>query len=213
MQQRRTRWWNVFVPLLCSGLLTLGLASAEAVDNDESRATLRGVSAIEVGVGEIPPAVVHAGVTQEGIRHEIEQHLRHAGVTLLTRKALLQRPNAAFVAVSVGIVRHPRGQMYAYAIDVSVYQTATLTRNTALTLSLPTWSSASFGLVGSTALHELLPRVSEQVVQFVKAYRLMNPRTGEQRLVPVKPAIPNRPRDTRGRPRGQQHASEARPTR
>lgn len=211
--RQRACEWSVLVPLLCSGLLTLGPLSAWAVDNEESRATLRGVMALEVGVGEVLPAMVRAGLTQETIRREVEQHLRHAGLALLTREALLQHPDAAFFAVSVGAARHPAGQLYAYAIDVSVYQTATLARNTAITLSLPTWSSGSFGIVGATNLRDLLPRIRERVAQFVKAHRLVHPRKGGQRLTPAQSVSPSRPKAARERPRTQTPTPASRTTR
>ncbi|MGE3539835.1 MAG: hypothetical protein AB7N91_20685 [Candidatus Tectimicrobiota bacterium] len=161
--------------LLCT-LLALLPGSVAAFDNEESRATLRGLVGIEVGVGEITPEIARAGVTLETIRKHVSQRLQRAGITVLNREELLQRADAAFLAVTVGAIRHPGGQLYAYSIDVSVYQTATLLRDAGIVLSLPTWSIASFGIVSSANLRALLDSIGKRVEQFIRAHRAVNPR-------------------------------------
>lgn len=175
MPQQRAQWWYVLGLWLCSGCAMLGPVYVWAFDNAESRATLRGVTGFEVGVGEVRPEVARAGVTPEVVRQEVIRRLRRAGITLLSREELLQRPDAAFFAVSVGAIRHPAGMLYAYSIDVGIYQAVTLTRDPAIALSLPTWSNASFGLVSHANLRGLLPSVGARVAAFIKVYRMVNP--------------------------------------
>lgn len=175
MPQQRAQWWYVLGLWLCSGCAMLGPVYVWAFDNAESRATLRGVTGFEVGVGEVRPEVARAGVTPEVVRQEVIRRLRRAGITLLSREELLQRPDAAFFAVSVGAIRHPVGMLYAYSIDVGIYQAVTLTRDPAIALSLPTWSNASFGLVSHANLRGLLPSVGARVAAFIKVYRMVNP--------------------------------------
>ncbi|MBI3327096.1 MAG: peptidoglycan-binding protein, partial [Nitrospinae bacterium] len=83
-------------------------------------------------------------------------------------------PDIAFVAVYVTTLRHTGG-LYAYAVDLAVYQAAGLLRDPT-PRSLTTWAVGSIGLVEASDLRAILTSVSQHVDQFIQAYRAVNPR-------------------------------------
>ena len=160
--------------LLFVSLMVLSTIHAWAVDNQESRASLRGLSGIGLLIGALDAEIERGGLTREQIQTEVQQRLRRAGIPLLSKEEAAQRPGAPFLAVSVNTIRHPMG-LYAYSIDVVLYQSVTLVRD-ATSASVPTWSTGTLGIVPSKRLAAILKSTAEQVEQFIRAYRTMHPR-------------------------------------
>ena len=79
----------------------------------------------------------------------------------------------AFLTVSVTTLRHPGG-LYAYTVDLAVYQTAALLRDPT-PRSLATWTAGSIGLLEPSDLHAISTAVSQQVEQFIQAYQAVHP--------------------------------------
>jgi hypothetical protein len=78
------------------------------------------------------------------------------------------------LTVSVTTLRHTEN-LYAYTVDLAVYQTAVLLRDPT-PRSLVTWSVGSIALVESSDLRAIFTSVSQQIEKFIQAYRSVNPR-------------------------------------
>lgn len=145
-----------------------------ALDDDASRATLKGLPGVAVGVGDLAPELEHGGVTKQQVQTEVERQLRRAGIPVFSSQDADASPDVAFVAVSVTTLRHEKG-LHAYAVDLAVYQAAALLRDPT-PRSLATWAVGSIGLVESTDLRAIFTSVNQNVEQFIQAYRAVNPR-------------------------------------
>jgi hypothetical protein len=179
---------------VCIGLVAMSGTHTWAMDNENTRASLRGLPGVGVLIGEIEPDIERGGVTKKQVQAEVERRLQQAGLAVLTSEAAQQSPGAPFLVISLSTIHHSIG-LYAYSIDVRVYQSASLVRD-ATVVSVPTWSVASVGMVGSTQLRALLKSVGTKVEQFVRAYRAVNPRAGsggtaasQQRATPQQQRI------------------------
>lgn len=157
-----------------------------ALDDEAARATLKGLLGVVVGVGNIAPEIEPSGVTKQQLHTEVEQQLRRAGLPVFSGQEASPRPDIAFFAVYVTTLRHT-GDLYAYAVDLAVYQAAGLLRDPT-PRSLTTWAVGSIALVEASDLRAIFTSVSQQVDQFIQAYRAVNPRAGVERGRATAPA-------------------------
>jgi hypothetical protein len=125
-------------------------------------------------VGDLASDITQHGVTKEQLQAEVERQVRRAGITVFSGQEAAAPADLAFVVVSVTTLRHT-GDLYAYAVDLAVYQTATLLRDPTRR-SLVTWTVGSLGLVGADNLRAISTSVGQQVEHFIQAYRAVNPR-------------------------------------
>jgi hypothetical protein len=125
------------------------------------------------------PDIEPSGVTRQQMQTEVERQLRRAGITVASSQEADVPPDMAFLTVSVTTLRHTGG-LYAYAVDLAVYQTATLLRDPT-PRSLATWTVGSISLVEASDLRAIFTSVSQKVDQFIQAYRAVNPRPRPER--------------------------------
>jgi len=173
----RRGWLRAFGTV--SALVILGMVAVPgmrvwALDDEASRATLKGLPGVAVGVGDVAPELAHGGVTTQQVQTEVERQLRRAGVPVFSGQEAGAPPDIAFFTVSVTTLSHTGG-LYAYAVDLAVYQAAALLRDPT-PRSLVTWAVGSIGLVEATDLRAIFTSVSQNVEQFIQAYRAVNPR-------------------------------------
>ena len=169
-------------PRACCTLSTLLLISMMVVpgkhgwaqETDAARATLKGLSGVGVWVGDLASDITQRGVTKQQLQTEVERQVRRAGIAVFSGQEAAAPSDMAFVAVSVTTLQHT-GDLYAYAVDLAVYQTATLMRDPT-PRSLATWTVGSLGLVEADNLRAISTSVSQQVEHFIQAYRAVNPR-------------------------------------
>jgi hypothetical protein len=145
-----------------------------ALDDEAARETLKGLPGVVVWVWDIAPDTEHGGVTKQQLQIEVEQQLRRAGITVSASEDSGIPSDMALLTVSVTTLRHTEN-LYAYAVDLALYQTATLLRDPT-PRSLATWSVGSIALVESSDLRAIFTSVSQKVDQFIQAYRAVNPR-------------------------------------
>jgi hypothetical protein len=164
--------------LLLIGMVTVPGIQVWAVDDEAARATLTGLPGVVVRVWDLDPELAPRGVTQQQVQTEVERQVRRAGITVFVHEDARAPADVAVLTVSVTTLRHPGG-LYAYTVDLAVYQTAVLRRDPT-PHSLATWTVGSLALVEASDVRALFTSVHEQVEKFIKAYRAMNPRASPE---------------------------------
>jgi hypothetical protein len=149
-----------------------------ALDDEATRETLKGLPGVVVWVWDVAPETEHGGVTKQQLQTEVERQVRRAGITVSASGDANTPSDMAWLTVSVTTLRHTEN-VYAYAVDLAVYQTATLLRDST-PRSLVTWSVGSIALVESSDLRAIFTSVHQKVDQFIHAYRSVNPRTNPE---------------------------------
>jgi len=148
-------------------LLLAGLA--RAADDEEGRASLKGIASFEVVVEGIQPDAERDGLTQSQIQTEVEARLRQAGIKVVASSPYMLYVNVDTTKKNMG--------SYAYNIYVSFEQPVTLLRDTKRVQTFAvTWSVGSIGTVGSDRLRDVRSDVSDLVDQFITAYLEQNPK-------------------------------------
>jgi peptidoglycan hydrolase-like protein with peptidoglycan-binding domain len=145
-----------------------------ALDDEATRATLKGLPGVAVGVGDLAAELAPSGVTTQRVQTAVERQLRRTGIPVFASTDADLPSDVAFLTVSVSTLRHDT-DVYAYAVDLAVYQTAALARDPT-PRALVTWAVGSIGLVAATDLRAILTTVDRNVAQFIEAYRAVNPR-------------------------------------
>ena len=166
------------VVLILIGMVIIPVRHAWALDDEAARATLKGLAGVGVWVSDLAPDMAQRGVTTQQLQTEVERQIRRAGITVFSGQDASAPADRAFVAVSVTTLQHPGG-LYAYAIDLAVYQAAALVRDPALR-SLATWAVGSLSMVEATNLRAISTSVRQQVDHFIAAYRAVHPRASPE---------------------------------
>src|SRR3954468_16179188 len=117
--------------LLLLSVLALPALAPAAGDSALDRATLRGLTAVNIVVDKLDQQLVGAGVTPDAIRARLEDRLRAANIPVDTGKA-------DFVAVRMTGVRANRGP-FAVAVTLGAYQPVTLGRDPKVKTATQTW--------------------------------------------------------------------------
>jgi Putative peptidoglycan binding domain len=160
--------------LVLIGMLVVPGMQVWALDDEAARETLKGLTGVVVWVGDIAPEIELSGVTKQQVQTEVERQLHRARIRALSSQDVGAPSDIALFTVSVTTLRHTGG-LYAYMVDLAVYQAAALLRDPT-PRSLATWAVGSIALVEASNLRAIFTSVSQKVDQFIQAYRAVNPR-------------------------------------
>ena len=139
--------------LVLIGMVAVPGMPVWALDDEAARETLKGLPGVVVWVGDIAPDIAQRGVTKQQVQTEVERQLRRAEIAVFSNQEAGAPSDVAVVTVSVTTLRHTGG-LYAYAVDLAVYQTATLLRDPT-PRSLATWTVGSLSLVEASDLRAI----------------------------------------------------------
>jgi hypothetical protein len=159
------------VMVVLVGFLVGWPALISASDSPAERASLKGLTAINVVVEDPGPAAEKSGLTPVALQNAVQLRLRQSGVPVT--------PDAdPYLYVQVTVIDPGASLPLAYAINVAFMQEITLPRGLGTYLQSPTWSLTSLGMVGSDRFAKVVQdRVQEFVNQFAGAYLSVNPKS------------------------------------
>ena len=131
------------------------------------RATLRGLTAVNVVVDKLDAQIEGAGVTASAVRARLEDRLRAANITIDESKP-------EFMAVRMTGVRANRGP-FAVAVTLGAYQPVTLSRDPKIKTATQTWEVETVLLAEPKQLYRAtMDTIDELAGAFVTAYRSVN---------------------------------------
>lgn len=149
--------------------------SAQA-DDEFSRATLAGLSGVQVVVENLNPDVRNDGLDVSDVRTDTELKLREASIPVLTREQSSATPGRPYLYMVVSIMKRSDG-LCAYNVDVQLVQMVVLTRDRSTTTMAITWAATgSIGTIGENHLRDLRGTIGDFVNQFINAYLAANPK-------------------------------------
>ena len=182
---RIRRGWFIWMIMIC----IITHSPLLAMDDGESRSTLRGLQAVYVQVENLDPELKKelkkGGLTEETLQIRIERRLEVAGIKMLSGEEFQSTDFTGILYVNVRILtpeilkkytytvegeRVPKGgptERYLYAIDVEVRQKVSLLRNQDVKGLATTWSTGSLGF---RRLSGIQMDVTDQVDIFANAY-------------------------------------------
>src|SRR5262245_31936254 len=154
-------------------LAGIGLLLSEAVASDLDDQNLKGIRAVKVLIGEIGPEAQKLGLAKSTLTTDVELRLRQVGITVLPSG----ESGSPVLYVRVLVVMS--SGVYAYSLDVQLYDYVTLVRNpTDKQTIAATWNALpGVGMTGSAQASEAIRQnLRDMVDQFVNAYLAANPK-------------------------------------
>jgi hypothetical protein len=167
--------FTALFPLLC----LLPPPVALAVDDEVTRASLRGLDGVRVVMEDLRPEIIKEGLREDQVRFEVEQQLRSSGIKVLADERL------PFLMICPYITKFGKDS-YSYFVRMDFYQLVvpyqSLSQETDKESSPPiesalfaaTWTSP--GVIGTTrTLTDVKRRIGDEVAKFIAAFKAANP--------------------------------------
>lgn len=156
--------------LMTTFLIGLTSPPVQSEDTEDTRATLKGISALSVLIQPLPDGAKTLGLTKEAIQTDVELKLRLAGIRIVTMEEALYLPGDPYLYVNVNVTADTK----AANIDVELCQDAVLARNAQLAHGVTTWNIA--GVVQKPDAQYIRDRTKDFVDSFLNAWLSVNPK-------------------------------------
>lgn len=170
MQRVATRLCAVALMIISIMLLSAAAWSARA---EFEVNTLRGLDGVIALTNRINPDLAQDGLTTDGVQQIVEQRLKASGIKLLTREELPDNPGTPLLLVNLSMMESEPG-LYAYSLDLELYQVVLLARDTDIPSLARTWSEGVVGVISSNNINQLNDRISALIDEFVNDYMMAN---------------------------------------
>ena len=158
------RWYILLVPWL---LVWGGLSRpVHAVGDPFERASLIGITNLQVVIEDLNPLIVNDGLDRERIKETVSQRLERAGIIVEE-----QAEHALYIHLDA--VKNDLG-FYSYSASFQLLQMVLLFRDPGIVTWGTTWSSHHTGAVAPEQVHELELEVQRGVRMFLADYRAAN---------------------------------------
>jgi hypothetical protein len=156
--------------LMTMFLIGVRSPSIQAQDNDFSRATLKGISAVFVEIEPLPDSGKTLGLTAETIQTDVELKLRLAGIRVVTPEEGYKLPGSPYVYVILTLTPNANA---AY-INVQLVQNVLLERNGEHVYGVPTWDTGYIMPVPTS--QRIRDTIKDKVDVFLNAWLSVNPK-------------------------------------
>jgi len=162
-----TKWLSM---MFLAAVLLIGTASptVRADDSEESRVSLKGITAVHVLVEDLHDDAARIGLTKESIQTDVELKLIMAGMHVVTREDWLKLPGAPRLYVNVNVL-----PPQAASIEVELDQNVLLQRNGQLVISANTWNLS--GVLANPTSQGIRNQIKDRVDKFLSAWLSVNP--------------------------------------
>lgn len=163
------------LPFLCICSLCLIARTVSADPND----SLRGITAVYLAIPEFGDDAARDGINTEIIRQDVELRLRRAGIAIVSKEGLKDKPLTPWVYVELELAkqRDAAKGLYAVHLSVSVGEFVTLARDPRISTVAYTWRSTSgTSTVGALRLRDIRDALGDKVDEFANAYLAVNPK-------------------------------------
>jgi hypothetical protein len=103
-------------------VLVLVLCSISPADNEDSRASLKGLPGFSVLVEELSPEVEQAGLKVADIQTDVELKLRLAGIPVLSQAQMLLAPGQPYLYILVIVAARTTTDLWPLGIELQLRQ-------------------------------------------------------------------------------------------
>lgn len=157
-------------------LVVLSLTSIPAVADDRDRESLRDLDGVRVAVEDLSPAIEGKGLSKDLLRKAVESKLEQVGIRVMNAGEF--PVGDPFLDVRVTATKES-ARLIGCNVELRFVQIVFLRRNPSVTFNrAETWKAAGhMEIVPPARLAESIRQeLSEQVDQFIAAYRSVNPK-------------------------------------
>ena len=165
---------------LVAGLVLLRLcvssSIADAVD-DHRRATLKGLTGVNVAVEILDPEIERAGLMREQLQTAAELKLRQSAIHVLTDEERFKIPGKPFLYVNLQTYQQKENKnLVFFHFQVQLKQDVLLARDNTPSVATVTWETPQrLGVVGISKVRDLRAVIIDDVERFCNEYLTVNP--------------------------------------
>lgn len=165
--------------LLAVTLLTFlnSPSPARAIDDEATRATLRGIEGFHVVVEKLAPSIRESGLTSNDLLEVARRKFELAGVPVINEaKSIeeLRKEGLPYLFVVPIIMKTKFGKNYFYTIIIRFYQLTSLVRDPSIRSYSCTWLEILEGI--SPDLDQVRTHLASLLEFFINDYYSVNPR-------------------------------------
>lgn len=163
---------RVLAALALVAVLVSGVRSA-AVDDEYSRATLKGLTGVHVAVGRFSEIEKRAGFDEGLLQTDVELKLRMAGIKVLSEEEWLKAPGGPWLAVAVNSMHKKHNEVAAFSVIMQLNQDVRMKRAPSIESDSTTWSS---NIIGQDRGPKVRQAVKDLTDKFINAWLSVNPK-------------------------------------
>jgi hypothetical protein len=156
-------------------LTTACALPALAMDNDQTRPTLKGIAGVHVVVEDLRLEIEEAGLTRDLIAKLAQDKLGSAGIKILSDEEWRETPGNPWLYIYAHVMRRElvKEKVFIFNIDIELKQKVLLVRiQDRQPVFATTWSKAILGKSGS--LDDVRMGLELCLEDFIEAYRSAN---------------------------------------
>lgn len=156
-------------------VLTGAVSPCHALDNEKTRASLRGIPGFYLVVEDLRVEIEEDGLTRNEIHRIAGEHLTAAGIRLLSGAEWEETPGSPWLYLYAHVMRRGHGddRVYVFNISVEVKQRVNLAEKPdSEEIHATTWSRSILGR--SAWIEDIKKGVEACIHDFVEAYRSVN---------------------------------------
>lgn len=154
-------------------VLMLICGNAYAVDDEQSRNSLRGLQGIAVVVEPPNRQVALDGLTEGWIRASVETKFHQAEIPVVSIEEIPKELPIPLLYINANVAKLGVGE-YIYNVLVEFRQPVTLVRSPRVQCPAGTWSTACLGSTRESK--DIQNTIQEGIAKFITAYLSMNPK-------------------------------------
>lgn len=167
----------IILTIMFLTLLMLAPVVCSALDDEYSRATLRGLRALHLTISLTSDIEAKKNwITKDELRTTVELRLRLAGINAVSAKEAISMRDAAGLFLTIIIMEVGKLGVYAYSIHLELGQMVSLERNPDIEYVATTWSENMLGIAGQERTSTVMESVKKKVAKFINAYLSVNPK-------------------------------------
>lgn len=150
-------------------------SASSAVDNESTRATLKGLAGVRVLVEDFDEVRKRAGFDARTFQTDVESKLRMAGIKVLSREEGSETPGRPWLYVWVRTLHVSPNEIAPSSILFALNQMALLQRDPSVETVATTWSISNLGEGRMPSARDLVKAGTDI---FINAWLSVNPKKG-----------------------------------
>ena len=139
----------------------------------DQKGTLRGIEALLIVIGQLPPEVKELGLTREQLRTEVASAIRLAGITVVPLEAFPTLDPYLYITITT-VYREPH---LSYSLQSELKQLVYLGRDKGISCDATTWTRKKTGITERAhAKSEITGNIRRLVEKFITDYKAVHHR-------------------------------------
>jgi hypothetical protein len=137
----------------------------------DQKGTLRGIEALLIVVGQLPPEVTDLGLTKEQVRTEVAERVRLSGITVVPLEAFPTLDPYLYITINTA----SRQPYLSYSLHSELKQLVYLGRDKDTSCDATTWTGTKAGITERThAKSEIMGNIRQLVERFITDHAAAN---------------------------------------